>query len=105
MMFFGFYFYIWIPFCPFLGFVCYQLRLIFILAYDLQGVLFLFYVCCFFYFVFLFLLLYLLSYIPQVLYHVLGSVPAYQASIAPALNELCLGLQPNEVAPVCPVFM
>ncbi|XP_058216318.1 protein ILITYHIA isoform X2 [Rhododendron vialii] len=34
----------------------------------------------------------------SVLYHVLGSVPAYQASIAPALNELCLGLQPNEVA-------
>nr|XP_023898437.1 protein ILITYHIA [Quercus suber] len=35
----------------------------------------------------------------SVLYHVLGVVPAYQASIAPALNELSLGLQPNEVAP------
>ncbi|GAV69761.1 LOW QUALITY PROTEIN: DUF3554 domain-containing protein/CLASP_N domain-containing protein/HEAT_2 domain-containing protein [Cephalotus follicularis] len=33
------------------------------------------------------------------LYHVLGVVPAYQASIGPALNELCLGLQPDEVAP------
>lgn len=37
----------------------------------------------------------------QVLYHVLGVIPAYQASIGPALNELSLGLQPNEVAPVC----
>lgn len=36
----------------------------------------------------------------QVLYHVLGVIPAYQASIGPALNELCLGLQPDEVAPV-----
>ncbi|XP_057471002.1 protein ILITYHIA [Actinidia eriantha] len=35
----------------------------------------------------------------SVLYHVLGGVPAYQASIGPALNELCLGLQPDEVAP------
>lgn len=34
-----------------------------------------------------------------VLYHVLGVIPAYQASIGPALNELCLGLQPDEVAP------
>ncbi|CAI9767444.1 unnamed protein product [Fraxinus pennsylvanica] len=34
----------------------------------------------------------------SVLYHVLGVVPAYQASIGPALNELCLGLQPDEVA-------
>ncbi|GMP21854.1 hypothetical protein CsSME_00000112 [Camellia sinensis var. sinensis] len=34
-----------------------------------------------------------------VLYHVLGVVPAYQASITSALNELCLGLQPDEVAP------
>ncbi|GLT74735.1 hypothetical protein SLA2020_465160 [Shorea laevis] len=34
----------------------------------------------------------------SVLYHALGVVPAYQASIGPALNELCLGLQPNEVA-------
>lgn len=32
------------------------------------------------------------------LYHVLGIVPAYQASIGPALNEICLGLQPDEVA-------
>ncbi|PPD70698.1 hypothetical protein GOBAR_DD32423 [Gossypium barbadense] len=32
------------------------------------------------------------------LYHVLGVVPAYQASVGPALNELCLGLQPDEVA-------
>lgn len=39
----------------------------------------------------------------QVLYHVLGVVPAYQASIGPALNELSLGLQPDEVAPVCPL--
>lgn len=36
----------------------------------------------------------------QVLYHVLGVVPAYQTSIGPALNELCLGLQSDEVAPV-----
>ncbi|KAH7543347.1 hypothetical protein FEM48_Zijuj02G0174600 [Ziziphus jujuba var. spinosa] len=35
----------------------------------------------------------------SVLYHVLGIVPAYQASIGPALNELCLGLLPDEVAP------
>ncbi|GMH13085.1 hypothetical protein Nepgr_014926 [Nepenthes gracilis] len=35
----------------------------------------------------------------SVLYHVLGVVPAYQASIGSALNELCLGLQPEEVAP------
>ncbi|RZC22440.1 Protein ILITYHIA isoform B [Glycine soja] len=34
----------------------------------------------------------------SVLYHVLGVVPAYQASIGPALNELSLGLQPAEVA-------
>ncbi|KAF9610038.1 hypothetical protein IFM89_019766, partial [Coptis chinensis] len=33
-----------------------------------------------------------------VLYHVLGVVPSYQASVAPMLNELCLGLQPNELA-------
>ncbi|KAJ6951920.1 eIF-2-alpha kinase activator GCN1 isoform X2 [Populus alba x Populus x berolinensis] len=33
------------------------------------------------------------------LYHVLGVVLAYQGSIGPALNELCLGLQPEEVAP------
>jgi hypothetical protein len=36
----------------------------------------------------------------QALYHVLGVGPAYQGSIGPALNELCLGLQPEEVAPV-----
>ncbi|KAG9151609.1 hypothetical protein Leryth_019963 [Lithospermum erythrorhizon] len=34
----------------------------------------------------------------SVLYHVLGVVPAYQASIGSALNELCLGLRPDEVA-------
>ncbi|KAL3520591.1 hypothetical protein ACH5RR_018740 [Cinchona calisaya] len=34
----------------------------------------------------------------SVLYHALGVVPTYQASIGPALNELCLGLQPDEVA-------
>lgn len=32
------------------------------------------------------------------LYHVLGVVPAYQAPVGAALNELCLGLQPDEVA-------
>lgn len=41
----------------------------------------------------------------QVLYHVLGVIPAYQASIGPALNELCLGLQPDEVAPVCVILI
>ncbi|KAL6586597.1 eIF-2-alpha kinase activator GCN1 [Orobanche minor] len=35
----------------------------------------------------------------SVLYHVLGVVPAYHTSIGPALNELCLGLGPDEVAP------
>lgn len=35
----------------------------------------------------------------SVLYHALGVVPTYQASIGPALNELCLGLQSDEVAP------
>lgn len=41
----------------------------------------------------------------SVLYHVLGVVPAYQAAIGPALNELCLGLQPDEVAPaLCGVY-
>ncbi|KAG7585744.1 Armadillo-type fold [Arabidopsis thaliana x Arabidopsis arenosa] len=34
----------------------------------------------------------------QVLYHVLGVVPAYQASVGPALNELCLRLQAADVA-------
>ncbi|CAE5962851.1 unnamed protein product [Arabidopsis arenosa] len=33
-----------------------------------------------------------------VLYHVLGVVPAYQASVGPALNELCLRLQAADVA-------
>ncbi|XP_048226208.1 protein ILITYHIA isoform X2 [Ricinus communis] len=32
------------------------------------------------------------------LYHVLGVVPAYQASVGAALNELCLGLKADEVA-------
>lgn len=40
----------------------------------------------------------------QVLYHVLGVAPAYQTFIGPALNELCLGLQPDEVAPVWSYF-
>ncbi|XP_059308205.1 protein ILITYHIA isoform X2 [Lycium ferocissimum] len=41
----------------------------------------------------------------SVLYHVLGVVPAYQASIGPALNELCLGLRPAEVASaLCGVY-
>ncbi|XP_054802732.1 protein ILITYHIA isoform X2 [Prosopis cineraria] len=41
----------------------------------------------------------------SVLYHVLGVVPAYQASIGPALNELSLGLQPDEVAAaLCGVY-
>lgn len=35
------------------------------------------------------------------LHHVLGVVPSYQAAIGSALNELCLGLQPDEVASVC----
>ncbi|KAI9185460.1 hypothetical protein LWI28_007508 [Acer negundo] len=35
----------------------------------------------------------------SVLYHVLGVVPAYKAAVGSALNELCLGLQPDEVAP------
>ncbi|KAK6915301.1 hypothetical protein RJ641_020418 [Dillenia turbinata] len=39
------------------------------------------------------------TFIFPVLYHVLGIVPAYQASIAPALNELCVGLQPDDIAP------
>ncbi|KAL6576157.1 eIF-2-alpha kinase activator GCN1 [Orobanche hederae] len=34
----------------------------------------------------------------SVLYHVLGVDPASQGSVGPALNELCLGLQPHEVA-------
>nr|KAJ0197003.1 hypothetical protein LSAT_V11C700360160 [Lactuca sativa] len=35
----------------------------------------------------------------SVLYHVLGAIPSYQGSVGPALNELCLGLQSEEVAP------
>lgn len=57
----------------------------------------------FLFFCFLFILSSSITYFPlafQVLYHVLGVIPAYQASIGPALNELCLGLQPDEVAPV-----
>lgn len=34
----------------------------------------------------------------SVLYHVLGVVPAHQAAIGSTLNELCLGLKPDEVA-------
>ncbi|CAO2827459.1 unnamed protein product [Amaranthus hypochondriacus] len=34
----------------------------------------------------------------SVLYHALGVVPAHQAAIGSTLNELCLGLKPNEVA-------
>ncbi|KAL5990285.1 eIF-2-alpha kinase activator GCN1 [Asimina triloba] len=34
-----------------------------------------------------------------VLYHALGVVPGYQVLIGPMLNELCLGLQPDEIAP------
>ncbi|XP_076949401.1 protein ILITYHIA-like isoform X2 [Bidens hawaiensis] len=35
----------------------------------------------------------------SVLYHVLGAVPSYHGSVTSALNELCLGLSPDEVAP------
>ncbi|KAL7109894.1 hypothetical protein ACP275_06G203700 [Erythranthe tilingii] len=35
----------------------------------------------------------------SVLYYVLGVVPAYKRSVGPTLNELCLGLRPDEVAP------
>ncbi|KAL7613274.1 hypothetical protein Lser_V15G05155 [Lactuca serriola] len=34
----------------------------------------------------------------SVLYHVLGAIPSYQGSVGPTLNELCLGLQYEEVA-------
>ncbi|PKA55682.1 hypothetical protein AXF42_Ash011974 [Apostasia shenzhenica] len=34
----------------------------------------------------------------QVLHHVLGVVPAYQASIGRMLNEMCLGLKTHEIA-------
>lgn len=41
----------------------------------------------------------------SVLYHVLSVVPAYQASIGSMLNELCLGLQPDELATaLCGVY-
>ncbi|XP_073011814.1 protein ILITYHIA isoform X1 [Typha latifolia] len=41
----------------------------------------------------------------SVLYHALGVTPAYQASISPMLNELCLGLQPDELAAaLCGVY-
>ncbi|KAM3200382.1 protein ILITYHIA isoform X1 [Capsicum annuum] len=41
----------------------------------------------------------------SVLYHVLGVVPAYQATIGPALNELCLGVKSDEVAPaLCGIY-
>ncbi|KAJ8770180.1 hypothetical protein K2173_011515 [Erythroxylum novogranatense] len=33
------------------------------------------------------------------LYHVLGVAPSYQGSVGPALNELCLGLKPQEIGP------
>lgn len=36
------------------------------------------------------------------MYHVLGVAPAYKASIGPMLNELCLGLKPDELASVSP---
>ncbi|MFS7937446.1 putative armadillo-like helical, translational activator Gcn1, TOG domain-containing protein [Helianthus anomalus] len=35
----------------------------------------------------------------SVLYHVLGAIPSYHGSVTPALNELCLGLSPEDVAP------
>lgn len=34
----------------------------------------------------------------SVLYHVLGVVPGHQAAIGSTLNELCLGLKPDEIA-------
>ncbi|KAL9269136.1 ILITYHIA-like protein [Drosera capensis] len=37
----------------------------------------------------------------SVLYRTLAVIPAYQAPIGSALNELCLGLQIDEIAPVC----
>ncbi|KAJ8616836.1 hypothetical protein MRB53_036208 [Persea americana] len=41
----------------------------------------------------------------SVLYHVLGVAPAYKASIGPMLNELCLGLKPDELASaLCGVY-
>ncbi|XP_058094955.1 protein ILITYHIA isoform X2 [Magnolia sinica] len=41
----------------------------------------------------------------SVLFHVLGVVPACQVSVVPMLNELCLGLRPDELAPaLCGVY-
>ncbi|KAL4190632.1 hypothetical protein AMTRI_Chr07g25710 [Amborella trichopoda] len=41
----------------------------------------------------------------SVLYHALSVVPAYQVSIGPMLNELCLGLKQDEVAQaLCGVY-
>ncbi|XP_068667141.1 protein ILITYHIA isoform X2 [Aristolochia californica] len=41
----------------------------------------------------------------SVLFHALGVVPAYQSSIGPMLNELCLGLKPDELAPaLCGIY-
>jgi hypothetical protein len=37
----------------------------------------------------------------QVLYHVLGCVPQYQARVVPLLNELCKGLEAGDLAEVC----
>jgi hypothetical protein len=34
----------------------------------------------------------------QVLYHVLGCVPQYQARVVPLLNELCKGLEAGDLA-------
>ncbi|KAF3663594.1 hypothetical protein FXO37_11913 [Capsicum annuum] len=45
------------------------------------------------------------TFVFPVLYHVLGVVPAYQATIGPALNELCLGVKSDEVAPaLCGIY-
>lgn len=80
----------WILFYPYQGSECYQLRSKDAYCSGLCPVNLL--VCCSWF-------------ILQVLYHVLGVVPAYQASIGPALNELCLGLQPDEVASVSALFL
>ncbi|KAG0496604.1 hypothetical protein HPP92_001295 [Vanilla planifolia] len=34
----------------------------------------------------------------KALYHVLGTVPSYQALVGPMLNQICLGLKPCEIA-------
>lgn len=91
----------WILFYPFLGFEWYQLLTRPLFSYKVISLWKIIYLsvyspCVFFCFCFLYLLHTLL----QVLYHVLGVVPSYQAAIGSALNELCLGLQPNEVASV-----